>query len=363
MKNLYGERLSFTNYLGRIQNKESDPSKETVRDPLDKQGGALAAAEGGGLGDMFEYTIEDRVSLPRQKSALLPIVNEAVEGSRVSIYNGSVMAKHPLLGLMLNNKTKLHLAQGPVAVYDSGTYAGDARMPDLKPNESRLLSYAIDLGTEVVFREETLQAVTDGITVTPGWLEVDAHQTIASRYLVRNRNPQDRTLIIEHPRHEGRKLTSPVKPNDQTRSFYRFELKVKSGELATFDVQEEIDNRQTIRLTLADPNLLLYYAKHAKTKPAVADVLRKVIEFKDKIAEASKGVQAEMDALKEIADDQDRMRKNIERAPKESDTFKRYLKKFDEQETEIEKRQSKLKELKAGLAKLEKELHDYAQAQ
>ena len=122
-----------------------------MRDPLDKQAGALAAADGA-LGDMFEYTIDEPITLARQKSALLPLVNEPVEGSRVSIFNASVLAKHPLLGLKLVNKTKLHLAQGPVAVYDGGTFAGDARLPDLKPGETRLVSYAIDLGTEVVTR-------------------------------------------------------------------------------------------------------------------------------------------------------------------------------------------------------------------
>ena len=39
--------------------------------------------------------------------------------------------------------------QGPITVFEGGTYAGDARILDLQPNEERLLSYAIDLGTEV----------------------------------------------------------------------------------------------------------------------------------------------------------------------------------------------------------------------
>ena len=35
------------------------------------------------LGDFFQYAIDKPVSLPRQKSALLPIVNKDVEGTRV----------------------------------------------------------------------------------------------------------------------------------------------------------------------------------------------------------------------------------------------------------------------------------------
>src|SRR5262249_14667766 len=41
---------------------------------------ATTAAE---LGDFFQYAIETPVTLPRQKSALLPIVNEEVEGTKV----------------------------------------------------------------------------------------------------------------------------------------------------------------------------------------------------------------------------------------------------------------------------------------
>jgi chromosome segregation ATPase len=169
-------------------------------------------------------------------------------------------------------------------------------------------------------------------------------------------------VVIEHPRHEDRKLIAPEKPADQTRSFYRFEVAVKAGELAILEVSEDSMYRQTLGLISGDLDTVLYYSKHEITKPAVREVLKKVLELRGKITEAQKGIDVELAALKEIADDQERIRKNIERAPKESDTFKRYLKKFDDQETEIEKRQARIKELKAELGKLEKAFRDYAES-
>src|SRR5207249_10541016 len=83
------------------------------------------------------------------KSALFPIVNGPLEATKISIYNEAVHAKYPLLGLRFKNTTGLHLMQGPLTVFDNNSYAGDARVGDLQPNESRLLSYAVDLGTEV----------------------------------------------------------------------------------------------------------------------------------------------------------------------------------------------------------------------
>ena len=101
--------------------------------PLALEQGVAAAAQATELGEFFEYAINTPVSLARQKSAMLPIVNEAVEGAKVSIYNQRVHAKHPLYGFRLRNATALHLAQGPMTVFDGGVYAGDARLEDLPP--------------------------------------------------------------------------------------------------------------------------------------------------------------------------------------------------------------------------------------
>ena len=46
--------------------------------------GVATAAQAAELGEFFEYAISAPVSLARQKSAMLPIVNEAIEGAKVS---------------------------------------------------------------------------------------------------------------------------------------------------------------------------------------------------------------------------------------------------------------------------------------
>ena len=107
------------------------------------------AATAGALGDFFQYVIDHPVTLNRQKSALLPIVGKDIESTRLSIYNESVQVKHPLLGLRFKNTTGAHLNQGPVTVFEGSVYAGDTQVLNVQPNEERLLSYAIDLGTEV----------------------------------------------------------------------------------------------------------------------------------------------------------------------------------------------------------------------
>src|SRR5207244_1706045 len=92
---------------------------------FDLKRGTVPVAQATKLGDYFQYVIDRPVSLPRQKSALLPIVGKEVEGTRVSIYNERTQAKFPLLGLKLKNTSGLHLMQGPVTVFEGSSYAGD----------------------------------------------------------------------------------------------------------------------------------------------------------------------------------------------------------------------------------------------
>src|SRR5260370_35752006 len=116
---------------------------------MNLQQGVQSAATASQLGDFFQYVINQPVTLPRQRSALLPTVNKEIDGTRLSIYNASVHPKFPMLGLKLKNSSGLHLMQGPITVFEGSTYAGDARIQYVPPNDERLISFAVDLGTEV----------------------------------------------------------------------------------------------------------------------------------------------------------------------------------------------------------------------
>ncbi|MEZ6142957.1 MAG: hypothetical protein R3B84_20525 [Zavarzinella sp.] len=99
---------------------------EKLNNDLDLGRNVQSVATAAALGDYHQYIIEHPVSLGRQKSALLPIVNKDVGGQRVSIYNQNVQAKHPLLGLRFKNSSGMPLMQGPITVFEGSVYAGDS---------------------------------------------------------------------------------------------------------------------------------------------------------------------------------------------------------------------------------------------
>ena len=89
--------------------------------------------------------------------------------------------------------------QGPITVFEGSNYAGDARILDLQPNEERLLSYAVDLGTEVEPGRQDGNRTADQGQGRQGHPVPTTKIRESKTYTVKNRNEHDRLVLIEHP--------------------------------------------------------------------------------------------------------------------------------------------------------------------
>jgi hypothetical protein len=303
-----------------------------------------SAANAEQLGESFQYVIEHPVTLPRQKSALLPVVAKDVEGQRLSIYNPAVHAKFPLLGLRFRNTTGMPLTQGPVTVLEGSTYAGDARLPDLQPGEDRLVAFAVDLGTEVApeVREPSQRLVS--VRVRRGVLETSTRLREEKLYRLANRSDRDRTVLIEHPYRPPFKLV-PEQKVETTREVYRFPVAVQAKGTAELAVAEEMDQGSRVAIAGANDQTLRFFAAQGVASAALKQALAEAARRKEAVAVVSRELQHTQQLLREITEDQTRLRANLREVPQGSAAAKRYLEKFDQQETEIEKLQARVKEL------------------
>ena len=323
--------------------------------------GVGSAATGGQLGDFFQYTIDHTVNLARQKSALLPIVGKDVEGSRVSIYNPSVQPKHPLLGLRFKNTSGLHLSQGPITVFEGSTYAGDTRVLDVQPNEERLVSYAIDLGTEVDPQNGPGTSRITNVKAVKGLVTNTTKIREEKTYRIANRSQQDRTLLIEHPNRTNQqfKLVETDKPVEDTKEVYRFSTAVKAGEEKKFLVKEERDVSTTIALSNSSDDQIRYFISLNEATPALKEKLTETLKMKG-VWDGHRRELAQVVAdLNRLNLDQDRIRKNLANTPKEAEVYQTYLKKLSDQEKEIDGLTAKQKKLMNDEFAAKKLFEDY----
>src|SRR5262245_44946894 len=340
----YGKRLA-----AQMQNKMNVGS------------GVQNAATASQLGDFFQYLINQPVTLPRQKSALLPIVNKEVEGTRLSIYNPATHPKFPMLGLKLKNTSGLHLMQGPITVFEGSTYAGDARIQDVQPNDERLISFAVDLGTEVEAKSHFPPQRLIAVRVERGVIIRTDKVREEKSYTVTNRSGSERTLWIEHPYRPDFTLVSTEKPVERTQENYRFEMKVpaEAKKSVAQTVVEERDVSSSVFISNTDDNTIRFFMNNTLSSDSVKEALKNALDLKAKLAATRQDLAHVTEQLRVITEDQTRLRANLREMPSTAAAYKRYLEKFDKQETEIEDLQKSQKSLQAAELKARQEMDKY----
>ena len=335
------------------------PAPAVAPAPLVLEQGVTAAAQAAELGEFFEYAISTPVSLARQKSAMLPIVNAAVEGAKVSIYNQRVHAKHPLYGVRLRNATALHLLQGPITVFDGGVYAGDARIEDLPPGQERLLSYAMDLKTEVEPVSEPEQRELVTVSVRKGTLLATHKARAETTYNIRNRDQKPHLVLIEHPFRADWQLVAPSTATERTRDVYRFAVTVAPGEGTRLRVREERPLQQSVALTDSGPDVLAYYLRATQVSDKVKEALQRVSTLRDRLDQTVQQGRRFEQQIHDITQEQARIRENMGKLAQNSELYNRYVRKLDQQETEIDKIRKDSEALKKTEVQQRSELNDY----
>jgi uncharacterized membrane protein YgcG len=239
---------------------------------IDPTKGVESAAKSEEVGELFRYAVETPVTLPRNESAMLPIVNEPIEATRLSIYNPEAHAKHPLNGLQFKNTTKLHLLQGPITIFDGGEYAGDARIADIAPNSKRIITYALDLETEVSAKPESLGREMVSMSIFEGGIHIRHKETRRKEYVVKNESTKDKVVWIEKPLDEAWTVTEPT-PEETTRSLHRFAINVAAAKTGTLLVIEEREVPEKLVFADVEPKQVELYLTLDKVSPQVRETL------------------------------------------------------------------------------------------
>ncbi len=359
--NLYGLRADKQQQFQ--SQKDQAYQRDVVKDLAARieTGTVGNSATAGSLGDFFQYTIDHPVTLPRQKSAMLPIIGKDIEGTRVSIYNEFVQAKHPLLGLRFKNTSGAHLNQGPITVFEGNTYAGDTRVLDVQPNEVRMVSYAIDLGTEVDPKAGAGKQQITSVKAVKGIVTTVTKITDEKTYRIVNRSQTDRTLMIEHPNRTAQqfKLVDTEKPFEDTPEVLRFRTTVKATETKNFTVKEERDVSQSFALTNGAEDQIRHFINLSEASPGLKAKLQEALKVKGEWDAVRRELAQVVADLSRLSADQDRIRKNLRETPKEAEVYDTYLKKLAAQEKEIDKLTDQQKKLMADEFKAKKKYDDY----
>ena len=262
----------------------------------------MADAAARELGELFEYRIAQPVTIRKNESAMLPFLQQPIEGRKLLIYSehGS---QHPTNAAELTNSSGKTLDGGPITVYDGGVYGGEALMETLKAGDKRLISYAVDLGTRITEAFGGKQAVIREIHANRGVLTAKLAAEETRAYTIRNVDRKAKTLVIEHPLRQGYTLLNQ-KPAEKTSTNYRFEVALAAGASQELAVNEERVYEQSYAVSNLSPDSLVTYIQNRTLSDAARRQLQGIADQKSKIAANDRALQQTESQMRERTSDE-----------------------------------------------------------
>ncbi len=330
----------------------ASPEGVMARNVMEEQRPEAEAKE---IGDLFEYDIKQTVTIDKNQSALVPIIQAHINAEKVTLWNPESAAA--LRALWLTNTSGQTLDAGSFNVLEGDTFAGQGLLEAVHPGEKRLASYAPDPALRVKVEENFSQRPISNIVINKGVMLTIREQRSSRTYKISNSDATSREVVIEHPARPEWKLADSLKPEESSASFYRFRVKVKPKESAQLVVDEHKPETATLALTNLTSDQVEILTQQQRVTPAMEQAFRRVLDQKSAIATLDAQLQARHQEIDSIGADQARLRENMKAlkgSAEEKALTERYTRELNTQE-------DRLAALRAQIADLEAKREQAAQ--
>ncbi len=294
------------------------------------------AAEGKSAGDFFEYKIKQKITIGKNQSALVPILQAHIDAERVTLWNP---ASEPLRALWIRNTSGQVLDAGSFNVLESDTFAGEGVTETIHPDERRLLSYAGDAAIHVKYANDSTQNPFSRIRIAKGTVILIRQERKSSKFTIRNADTDSRQVIVEYPAEEGWKLASGTpQPEESTESFYRFRVPVEAGKTAELTVESIHPLQENFELSNLESAQVEQMIQQKRITPAIEDAFARIPKQKQKIEDISNQIEERKRESDRMSLDQNRIRENMKAlkgSSEEKSLIQRYVGQLDSQETRL----------------------------
>jgi hypothetical protein len=311
---------------------------------------AESAAQAQELGDLFEYKLKEPITIRKNRSALVPIVQSPIIAEKVSVWNEQSGLPRPQLALWLSNSSGLTLDGGSFSVMENETFAGEGIFDPIRPEEKRLVSYATDLALNVSSRNNTERQRVARVRINGGAMIQESEIREKKTYTFRNEDTSARTVIVEHPVRRGYQLCSDVQPAETTAAWKRFRVPVESKQTTSLVVEEARRDSTTFAITNITSDQVAVFVREKSIDKTVQDALEKIVAQKAVVADLDSKKSDRDDEQMQIFDDQQRLRENMKSlkgSPEEKRLLERYTQQLDAQENRLEALRKEIQQLEA----------------
>ncbi len=315
------------------------------------------------LGELFEYTISNPVTIKRKQSGLVPILTESIQAKRVLLYNMNDHDKNPNACLEITNNTNLTLERGPSTIIYDDNLAGEAIIPFLNKGDTRLLNYAVEQAVLITHEQKSENKSVHRVTFGSGYSYEYYYTNLMTTYKIKNKTDEEKEIYLDHPKTHGYKfIDKPIDP-EETPNYWRFKITLKPKDAINFEIKEQREDYSSNYLWDFNKEDFLkrvgFYVKQKFINTELETQLKEVAE----LIQTLNNLRANDEKLNEerdlMTDEQARLRENISVLGDDTQSVslkERYIKKLSTQETRFEAIKKELKTLDKKMTELDKKI-------
>ncbi|MBI5778611.1 MAG: DUF4139 domain-containing protein [Planctomycetes bacterium] len=305
-------------------------------------------ASGVQIGELFAYESKSPISVGRRQAAMVPIVTEFMDGSKILYYRAAVSPKL-MNAFYLTNSSKLTLETGPVNLFEGSTAVGEGLLKQsLQPGMKEIIPFAIEAGCsiETIGKDEYKPihkaSFVNGVMVLRQFLLKE------TAYKCINKSPKGFTFYLDHPKSGGYTLIDTAKPEEEVAGYYRFKMDLAVGKTLEFKVSEQQEVASQVYVQNQSLDQIRFYLEQGYLSGKAKGLLKDVVGYMNSIAEYERVIQEARKESEKLVNDQERYRKNMQilntNNPKESEKRAEYLERLTKIEERLEKLDNTIRE-------------------
>ncbi|HKR83763.1 MAG TPA: carboxypeptidase regulatory-like domain-containing protein [Terriglobales bacterium] len=267
------------------------------------------------IGDYFQYNLTQKITIGKNQSALVPILQSRIEAEKVTLWSlgEEEDGEHvPLRAVWLKNTSSQMLDSGTFNILEDGAFAGEGVLQSIHPDEKRLLSYAADTAIHVRTEAEASNERYSRVKIAKGLMILTREEREKTKFHIRNADKSGRVVVLEVPARDGWTFSKDTpKPEESTTSFHRFRVPVAGGKTAELTIEAIHPQDTRYALTNLDSNLVAILGQQQRITPPMRQVFDQILAHRMKVSRLDQQMIERRQETDRISGDQNRIRENM----------------------------------------------------
>jgi hypothetical protein len=301
--------------------------------------------------DFFSYNLTEPVTILKNQSALVPILQSKITADRVTLVSyANARISQPVRALWITNTSGLTLDRGSFTIVENGSFGGEGLLDPIHPDEKRLLSYAADQAIHATTEGDGTSSRVVSLSSSKGVLFIHNAETHQVTLVLHNAASAPRTIVSEIPVVKGWKLDSETnsassdpKPVETTPTVYRYRTEVAPGATVRLHIGANRSGLSSYYLTSTNDNQLTFILNETNHNPTLVAALQPILDARRKVADAQTAVNQTNQRIESLRSDEDRQRSNITAlASSEKSSKQRFVDDLNRTEDQLKAAQTEL---------------------